>query len=67
MKIFLIKYTIHFCAERLIYINVYALGLESQALGLASSSLGLDVTGLVNITAKPYICFATSAVMKLYL
>jgi hypothetical protein len=42
--------------ERLIYINIYGLGLASSGLGLvlglAASGLGLDVAGLVNITEK---------------
>jgi hypothetical protein len=35
---------ISLCIERLIYINIYGLGL-----GFASSGLGLDVAGLVNM------------------
>jgi hypothetical protein len=46
---------ISLCIERLIYINIYGLGLglESQVLGLGltSSGLGLGVAGLVNFTA----------------
>jgi hypothetical protein len=39
-----------FCIERLIYINIFGLGLASTGLGLESQVLGLDVADLANIT-----------------